>query len=81
MNRERGRGRASRGKCQLLHTPLGVARTGAFQAFSVKPPAMPGDIDCLGYHGKEGRVLDTRREKDLLLVRLPKGGLSIPERQ
>lgn len=45
---ERGEGgEASRGKCRLLHTPLGGARTGAFQAFSVYPPAMPGDIYSL----------------------------------
>ena len=38
---ERGSGRALRGKCWIFHTPLGVASTRVFQAFSVKPPAMP----------------------------------------
>ena len=33
-------GRAAHGKRRLLHTPLDVARTGTFLAFSVKPPAM-----------------------------------------
>ena len=46
MDPEKGRRRAPCGKCRPLYTPLGVAPTGALPAFSVKPPAMPGDIDC-----------------------------------
>lgn len=37
LDREQGRERASCSNC-LLHTPSGAARTGAFQAFPIKPP-------------------------------------------
>lgn len=37
-----------RGKCRLLHTPLGAADNRAFQTFLAKPPATPVDIYMQG---------------------------------